>query len=148
MLYCCLCDYHTRSVIHLYKHNSDTHHQELNSHSRYSLTSCIRCNFSHSNPNITKLHTEISHKPKNKVLYITHHRFVSRAQAIQQAPNPNDIPTITDLTKLFGDLRTKFKRWDLKYYEQIQFTKRHGFNKHHILRDSRISHNRVRQIRR
>ena len=56
------------------------------------------------------LHTEIIHRPENKVLYVTHHRFVPRAQAIQQTYNPEDIPTVTDLTKLFVELRTRFQR--------------------------------------
>ena len=50
MFICCLCIYHTYSVIELYKHSNNTHHQELNSYSRYSLTSCTRCTFTHSNP--------------------------------------------------------------------------------------------------
>ena len=108
MFKCCLCDYRTRSVNNLYKHSNETHYQEINSHSRYSLTSCIRCTFTHANPTITKLHTELIHRPENKVLYVTHHRFVSRARAIQQAPNPADIPNRAVLTQLFGDLRTKF----------------------------------------
>ena len=111
MLNCCLCDYRTSSINNLYKHSNETHYQELNSHSRYSLTSCIRCTFTHANPTITKLHTELIHRPENKVLYITHHRFVSRARAIQQAPNPLDIPNTVAVTKLFGDLRTKFHMW-------------------------------------
>ena len=110
MLKCCLCEYRTSSINNLYKHSNERHYQEINSHSRYSLTSCIRCTFTHANPTITKLHTELIHRPENKVLYITHHRFVSRARAIQQAPNPLDIPNTVAVTKLFGELRTKFHR--------------------------------------
>ena len=38
--------------------SNTTHHQELNSYARYSLTSCTRCAFTHSNPTITKIHTD------------------------------------------------------------------------------------------
>ena len=114
MYICCLCSYQTHSVIELYRHSNQTHHQELYSYSRYSLTSCTRCTFTHSNPTITKIHTELIHRPENKVLYVTHHRFVPRVRAIQQTYYTTDIPTATDLANLFGELRTRFQRWGLK----------------------------------
>ena len=81
---CYLCKIHSANVTAAYQHSQTRHQPELSA-SKYSVTSCVRCPFTHSNPLITKLHFKVSHNDNSEeVLYISNHRFVSRSTAIRE----------------------------------------------------------------
>ena len=105
---CSICSiefYDTKSA---FNHNSIYHYQELRT-SRYSVTSCTNCDFKHSNASVTKLHCEITHPWCIGIRYISHHRFMSKSNAIQQFHINNK--EHLNLPELYLRLRMVFKQW-------------------------------------
>ena len=104
---CCLRKLVLPNVIAAFQHNQSNHQQQLTV-SKYSVTSCVRCASTHSNPSITKLHCELSHPGEEDTLYVSHHRFVNRSTAIRE--NQNLLLLNLDFAKALSKLRIAFKR--------------------------------------
>ena len=83
------------------------HYQELRT-SRYSITSCLNCDFRHSNASVVKLHCEITHPCCIGIKYISHHRFMSKSKSIQQFHIKNN--EHLNLPELYERLRMVFRK--------------------------------------
>ena len=105
---CSICRIEFYDTKFAFNHNSIYHYQELRT-SRYSITSCINCDFRHSNASVTKLHCEITHPCCIGIKYISHHRFMSKSKAIQQFHINNK--EHLNLPELYQRLRMVFRQW-------------------------------------
>ena len=105
---CSICRIEFYDIKSAFNHNSIYHYQELRT-SRYSITSCINCDFRHINESVTKWHCEITHPCCTGIKYISHHRFMSKSKAIQKF-NINNIEYL-NLPEVYQRLRMVFRRW-------------------------------------
>ena len=105
---CSICSIELYDTKSAFNHNSIYHYQELRT-SRYSITSCINCDFRHTNASVTKLHSEITHPCWTGIKYISHHRFMSKSKAIQQIHINNK--EHLNLPEVYQRLRMVFRRW-------------------------------------
>ena len=80
---CSICGYPSKSLKQAYNHSSSVHTEHIFK-SKYTITSCLLCTFSHENPNIVKTHAELLHNNSSSCEFITHHRFKSRLTAIKE----------------------------------------------------------------
>ena len=80
---CCICQTAFETVKDSYNHNTEVHPQ-VGRTGHYFITSCIICRFSHQNPAIVKVHTEVAHKTVRDQLFISHPRYVCVHEAIRE----------------------------------------------------------------
>ena len=103
---CCLCNVKSETIKEAFSHSNTVHINELKSNNKYTITSCLLCSFSHSNPTVTKLHYEICHTTSNRHIgapFITHKRYKTKFEAI------NEIETLEKLNRDF-----------IKTFEQLE----------------------------
>ena len=105
---CSICRIEFYDIKSAFNHNSIYHYQELRT-SRYSITSCLNCDFRHSNASVVKLHCEITHPCCIGIKYISHHRFMSKSKSIQQFHIKNN--EHLNLPELYERLRMVFRKW-------------------------------------
>ena len=73
---CSICEETTEDIIAAYNHSRTRHYQEVKEKEKH-ISTCILCQFSHGNPAIVKVHTEIVHKSRRQKLFLQHPKFVS-----------------------------------------------------------------------
>ena len=73
---CSICEETSEDIIAAYNHSRNKYYQEVKEKEKH-ISTCILCQFSHGNPAIVKVHTEIVHKSRRQKLFLQHPKFVN-----------------------------------------------------------------------